>query len=170
MTICVAVIGLVGLWCSDHPEVYGIGECTKAGDSLAYCTASIDEILWFASYYDPREMGTNCYYDPATGEDTCDYLGDGTPTDTAYGWAMACPLGMYGTTVEFEYIGTRACRDHGGAIHPTFDIRWTGESFEYVWYIPFDFLLLEPEWWTYGRVNVLNMEWGLTDHHKKRYY
>lgn len=163
---CVFVIGFTGgTWCSDHPEAYPIGICHPVGDGITHCTATVWDFAAVASYYDPAQGNINCFHDPITGEDTCDTLGDGTPTATAYDWAMACPEGMLGTKIRFEYvykdyvtdIGTWQCRDHGGAIRPTFGLRWTGSEYKYLWYIPYDLLMERPEPWTFGVVQIAEL-------------
>lgn len=166
LIVCVFVAGFSGgsAWCESDPDIYPIGVCHSTGDNIIYCTADITDFIGVASFYDPARGKINCYHDPLTNEDTCDKLGDGTPTETAYGWAMACPVGMLNTKIEFVHddtgqnLGVWECRDHGGAIHPTFGKRWTGTEFINTWYIPYDFLLHNEEWWAYGTVRIKNIE------------
>ena len=105
-----------------------------------------------ASWYDPQLGGINCYLD------TCDHLGDGTPVATSYGWAMACPAGMYGLTLEIEHAGQWTCRDHGGAVVPKYGRVFDGSQVVDTWYLTGDFLLQEPAAWSY-----MLLDWSVVE-------
>lgn len=153
-TICIAVVGLVGLFCSSDPHVYQTGKC-EVYNSIAVCEVDLDsdEIYLRAQIYTPHvcedyEWNINCYYD-SEGKSTGEFLGDGTPTEEGYGVYIACPEELYGTTIVFEYAGTWQCRDSGTGLYPRFARLWTGTEFKHLWYIPIDFLLYEEESWQY---------------------
>jgi len=142
MTTCIFIIGIIGTWCAQNAAPIGI--CHPV-DGAIYCTVELEDVPARASWYNPILGGTNCF------EDTCETLGDGTPTSEGYGRYMACPLGMYGETVTFSNdIGTWQCRDHGTAVTPKWGRWYTAQGFVWQWVITFDFLLEDVEWFTYG--------------------
>lgn len=139
---CLYVVGLLySSFCFEGAPPIGI--CNKVDDHMAYCTVDFQELPIKASWYDPAQGGINCYLD------TCDHLGDGTLVTDAYGWAMACPLGMYGLTLDIEHAGQWQCRDHGGAVNVRYGEVYTSDGWVTEWHIVGDFLLQAPEWWTY---------------------
>lgn len=154
--ICIAVVGMFGLFCNSSPEVYPIGECTELHDTQLICIVSEDQLMIKSSYYNPELCkdsieNINCFYDES-GNSTGKTLGDGTLTEEAFGWALACPKEWYGRVLEIEYAGTWQCRDSGTAIKPNFGKVYLPNeegAFQYKWYITIDFLLREPEEWNY---------------------
>ena len=142
MTVCLFIIGIIGTWCEQ--DAHTIGVCHPVGNDSIYCTVDADDMLIRASWYDPTLGGINCF------DNTCDHLGDGTPTADGYGRYAACPVGMYGEWIDIDNVGLWQCRDHGGDVVPKFGEVYTASGFVSTWYITVDFLLESPQWWTYG--------------------
>ncbi len=158
--ICIQILYIVGTFCSDDPNVFQpSNDCWKFDTETLVChVEDIRELPARASYYDPElcvgeEWNTNCYYDE-NGLATWEYLGDGTPTAEGYGLYMACPTGLYGAIVTFQHAKEWQCRDNGSAIVPNFGKAWVNGGFEYSWYITFDFLLKEAQWWNYQLIDI----------------
>lgn len=144
-TVCVFFVFAAGTWCEVGADPIGI--CHPVSNAI-YCTAGFDDVQARASWYDPALGGINCF------NDTCDHLGDLTPVRDAYGWAAACPLGMYGMTISFEHAGTWQCRDSGTAVIPKWGKWYTADGWQWAWVITIDFLLHEPEYWTYDLLDM----------------
>lgn len=125
---CLFVIGIIGTACfQDAPP---IGVCDRYAN-VTHCVAEIEDLRGLMSWYDGALGGINCV-------EPCEFLGDGTPTAESYGWAMACPLGLYGRFFTFEGVGRFQCRDHGGAVNVRYGRRYTRNGFVSEWYIVFD--------------------------------
>lgn len=113
-TVCIFVIGLNHTAvCESSEHAYPVGICQAIENETVYCTATMDEFYGRLQPYHPELGGINCF------EDTCDYLAGGTPTATAYNYALACPQGMFQEYIQFDYTDDKIwqCLDHGGAIH-----------------------------------------------------
>ena len=134
MTTCLYVIGIVGVFCFAGADP--VGNCYDDMD-YHYCTIEADELPIRASWYNPSLGGVNCM-------EPCAMLGDGTPVNDGYGTMAACPMGWYGNYLHVDGLPTVQCRDHGGAIHPT----WYEELGQ--WAIVIDYLLPDAEWFIYG--------------------
>lgn len=139
MTVCLIVLSIIGTFC--YADAQPVGECVVWADT-AVCFVAAEELPLRASWYDPDLGGINCMF-------PCDQLGDGTAVSEAYGWALSCPMGWYGRWLEIEYAGRWQCRDHGGAIMPTYGRAFTGSEFVEGWWITVDFLLPEPPPYAY---------------------
>lgn len=138
---CLYIIGLaIGSVCFQDAQPIGI--CHPIGDGVNYCTAHIEDLPIRASWYNPSLGGINCM-------EPCDTLGDGTAVKDAYGWAMACPAGMYGLTLDIEHAGVWQCRDHGGDVTVRYGEVYTNDGFIDAWYLVGDFLLEKPAAWSY---------------------
>lgn len=156
--ICIQILGIIGTICSDDPNVFQpSNDCWKFDSETLVChVEEMTDLEIRASYYNPELCvdyiwNTNCYYD-SEGKSTGDTLGDGTPTETAFGWAMACPAGMKNYILDVEYAGQWECRDSGSAIHPNFGKIYDPNeygAYRYKWYITIDFLLREARDWNY---------------------
>lgn len=149
MTVCLFVVGIIGTYCAVDAQPIGI--CHPADENHIYCTVDLQELPARASWYNPVLGHINCY------EDTCDFLGDGTLVRDGYGKYIACPMGMYGEFVTFEWAGTWQCRDHGGAIKPTWGRWYTADGFVEKWVITFDFLLESEAPFTYAILDIENV-------------
>ena len=129
MTVCLFIIGIIGTVCHNGSDPIGI--CHPVGDNTLYCMAEITDLRGYLSWYDGSLGGINCV-------EPCEYLGDGTLVSESYGWAMACPLGLYGRFFTFEDVGTFQCRDHGGDVNVRYGRRYTRNGFVNEWHIVFD--------------------------------
>ncbi len=153
-TVCLLIIGITGFTC--NPNAIPIGDCYDVPKKAIYCTAEIEDLRARASWYNPElcpSIPTNCYTDEQ-GNETAEYLGDGTPTAEGYGRFIACPNGLYSMYITFEHAGRWQCRDGGSAIVVNFGTVYTYEGWVTEWFITFDFLLYEPEWWTYSLLEI----------------
>ncbi|NJN53998.1 MAG: hypothetical protein HC804_04100 [Anaerolineae bacterium] len=133
MTICLIVTSIIGVFCQNNATP--IGDCMTfpAPFSMTVCTVAAEQLPVRASWYNPTLGGVNCM-------EPCAYLGDGTAVQAAYGWAIACPDGWYGRWLTIEHAGRWQCRDHGGAIQPTYGRTFTANGFVECWWLPVDFL------------------------------
>lgn len=126
----------MGAFC--YADAAPIGDCVTFPVPLpTICTIPAEELPLRASWYDPALGPPNCL-------PPCSQLGDGTAVSDAYGWAMACPMGWYGRWLDVQHAGRWQCRDHGGAIRPTYGRAYTNDGFVTGWWITVDFLTHEP--------------------------
>lgn len=139
---CLHVIGIIGAYC--FPGAQPVGTCSYVVNDV-YCTVAAEELPIRASWYNPELGGINCM-------EPCSMLGDGTPVHTGYGTMAACPPGWYWRWLHVDGLPSVQCRDHGGAIHPTW-YHGIGE-----WAIVIDYLLERPEWFVYGTFSEWRIE------------
>jgi hypothetical protein len=138
--VCLVVLSIIGTWCYDNAAP--IGDCYPLPTGTL-CFVAAEELPIRASWYDPALGGINCM-------EPCDLLGDGTAVAEAYGWAASCPNGWYGRWLDVEYAGRWQCRDHGGAIVPTWGEAFvSGVGTGWHWWITVDFLAHEQPSWAY---------------------
>lgn len=141
MTVCLVVASIFGVWCYENAAP--VGDCfnfSPFGGQVCYVGA--DELPLRASWYDPALGGVNCM-------EPCGQLGDGTAVSDGYGWVVACPDGWYGRWLDVEHAGRWQCRDHGGAIHPTYGRTYTADGFVECWWIAVDMLVREQPGYAY---------------------
>lgn len=132
--VCLVVISILGAWC--YHDAAPVGICTQL-PAVQLCYVEAEELPLRLSWYDPSLGGINCAA-------PCDLLGDGTAVNDAYGWAAACPPGWYGRWLDIEYAGRWQCRDHGGAIRPTYREVFIPEvGLQARWFITVDLLTRE---------------------------
>lgn len=151
MTIfCLIISTITGSWCFAGPLDFSPpGTCQDTGDVLI-CQVEAQELPVRPSYYDPYLVHDNDEVRSLQCQKPCEYLGDGTPVESAYGWAAACVNGWYWKHIRIYwpdgYYTIKQCRDHGGDVHPTcgevfvIDHQTGNGSREYRCYIPIDFL------------------------------
>lgn len=141
MTVCLIVTSIIGIFC--HADATPIGDCFVLPSLMpTVCVVPAQELPLRASWYDPALGGINCM-------EPCTQLGDGTAVSEAYGWALSCPAGWYGRWLEIKHAGRWQCRDHGGAILPTYGRTYTGAGFVTGWWITVDFLVRQPPPYAY---------------------
>jgi hypothetical protein len=137
-TLCLLVIGIFGGYCYNVPPDYD-----SPGNCLDFiCVVEAEELPIRASWYDPA------LYNPETGEgkincqEPCYLLGDGSPVDENYGYAIACPPGWTQQEIYFPGLNqTRKCKDSGPAIVPTcMEVYTPREGFVFKCFITVDFL------------------------------
>lgn len=129
---CLFVIGITVASCFQDAPPPESAVCHPVGGNTIYCTIGLEDMPAYLSWYDGLLGGINCV-------EPCDQLGDGTPTAESYGWAMACPKGLYGRYITFEGVGTWQCRDHGNAITVRYGERYTSRwGFWTGWHVVFD--------------------------------
>lgn len=150
MNVCLIVVSIIGIFC--HQDAQPVGKCWQHPFIDTHiCVIEAEQLPLRASWYDPVLGGVNCMA-------PCDQLGDGTAVADAYGWVVACPPGWYGRWLDVEYAGRQQCRDHGGAVVPTYGRAYTPEGFVYTWWITVDFLAHEPPPYAY-----LLLDWRMSD-------
>lgn len=139
MIVCLTVLSIIGAYCV--ADAAPIGDCVPRMAEVVDCVVEAEALPIRASYYNPALGGINC-------DEDCSTTGDGTPVEQCYGWCMACPPGWYGRWLDFgEWVGQWQCRDHGGAITPTYGVTYTPDGFVEGWWITCDFMAYdEPEW------------------------
>lgn len=143
--VCLTIATVSGIYCYDNAPP--IGHCIYQPDVI-YCAAPPDLLSIRPSYYDPFIETDNPAVAALQCQEPCAYLGDGTPVAEAYDLYMACVPGWYGRTVYIDGIGTRQCRDSGGAVVPTYgrtyDLTADGELVEvWTWWLTVDILTKE---------------------------
>ena len=88
----------------------------------------------------------------------CDLTGDGTPVESGYGWIAGCPIEWWNNWLDLEYAGRWQCRDTGGIVWVQYGEVYSQYGWTTEWFIYIDFLLREPESWTY-----FLLEWEVAD-------
>lgn len=82
--VCILIAGVISMACSQHEQVYPIGDCEQYGSTLV-CYVDEDDVRIRAQAYLPHTcednvQNINCFYDDS-GKSTGDFLGDLTPTE-----------------------------------------------------------------------------------------
>ena len=141
MVICLTVLGVLGTYCVEGATA--VGSCVRRMAEVTDCTVPADHLPVRASYYNPALGGINC-------DEDCSTTGDGTPVAECYGWCAACPPGWYGRHLDFgRWVGQWQCRDHGGAVVPTYGRTYMPGGFVEGWWIVVDFMAHRQPAWAY---------------------
>ena len=149
LTTCLYVLTIIGLYCYNAPpppeaDCWSLPEYT-------ICTIEAEELPIRAGWYYPPLGGTNCV-------EPCDLTGDGTPVESGYGWIAGCPIEWWNNWLDLEYAGRWQCRDTGGIVWVQYGEVYSQYGWTTEWFIYIDFLLREPEPWTY-----FLLEWEVVD-------